>query len=68
MDLTKKQKAIKDRREFVYNAYNTKPPEMAVSVLVKGLASKYKVTEVLIYNDIAECKAPGSTKRVKKVA
>lgn len=51
MELTNKQKAIKERRETVYIAYKNRD-EMAVSTLVKALAFKFKVTEVQIYNDI----------------
>lgn len=51
MELTNKQKAIKDRRHQVYVAYNNRD-EMAVSTLVRALAAKFKVTEVQIYSDI----------------
>lgn len=51
MELTNKQKAIQERRHLVYSAYINRD-EMAVSMLVKALANKFKVTEVQIYNDI----------------
>ncbi len=52
MELTKKKQAIKDRREYVYNAYKNRPADLAVTSLVKALAAKYKLTDVQIYNDI----------------
>jgi hypothetical protein len=55
MELTNKQKAIQERRQSVFSAYNNRD-EMAVSTLVKALANKFKVTEVQIYNDIKAMK------------
>jgi hypothetical protein len=52
MELTNKQKAIKERREYAYTAYTNKPFDLAVSSLVKAIAKKFNVTEVQIYNDI----------------
>lgn len=52
MELTNKQRAIKERREYSYTAYKNRPVDLAVSSLVKSLAAKFKVTEVQIYNDI----------------
>jgi len=52
MELTNKQKSIRDRRKYVYDCYNNIDPNLAVSVLVGTLAKKYNVTDVQIYNDI----------------
>jgi DeoR/GlpR family transcriptional regulator of sugar metabolism len=51
MELTNKQKVIKDRRISVMSAYNNRGA-LAVTILVKSLAKKFNVTEVTIYNDI----------------
>lgn len=53
MELTNKQKAIKERREASYKAYITAiNNKTAITAIVKELANKFKVTEVQIYNDI----------------
>lgn len=61
MELTNKQKAIKERRDYVYTAYINRPLNLAVSSLVKALSAKFKVTEVQIYNDIKYQKTSSTT-------
>lgn len=57
MELTNKQKQIRDRREYVYNAYSNKPGDLPTGNLVKALAKKYNLTEVQIWLDI-KCMRP----------
>ena len=54
MELTKKQKAIKERRESVKSAYFNLINEMPKTLLVKALATKFKVTEVTIFDDLSK--------------
>lgn len=65
MELTNKQKAIKERCTYVYSAYldnengkltGDKTKYIPVSILVYNLARRFKVTEVQIYNDIKKQK------------
>lgn len=71
MEITSKQKQIKERREYVISAYNDneelsktgdRSKYMAKSVLVQNLARKFKITTVQVYNDI---KAMSATKEVE---
>jgi hypothetical protein len=52
MILTEKQKALKERRDFIYKSYLNLKDEMPVSIIVKSLSDKFKITEVQVYNDI----------------
>lgn len=58
MELTKKQKAVKTRRDYAGAAYKNKG-EQAVSAVVKAIADKFNVTDITIYADL---KALGLTK------
>lgn len=52
MELTQAQQKIKQRREYVSDAYNNKPDGLAVTSLVNSLSKKFKVSSVTIYGDI----------------